>query len=74
MLKWNKILLLALSLSASAALMAQNASAKVEPKDFMRSNGKIYVVIAIVLTVLTGLILYVVHLDRKISKLEKEIR
>jgi hypothetical protein len=45
---------------------------EVEMADVMRSNGKIYVVIAVILTILTGLILYVVRLDRKISKLEKE--
>ncbi len=38
----------------------------------MRSNGKIYVVIAVLVTILLGLILYVVRLDRKISRLEKE--
>ena len=43
----------------------------VEMADTMRSNGKIYVVIAVILTILTGLILYLVRLDRKISKLEK---
>jgi hypothetical protein len=38
----------------------------------MRSNGKIYVVVAVMLTILIGLILYLISLDRKISKLEKE--
>ncbi|MFZ9386919.1 MAG: CcmD family protein [Chitinophagaceae bacterium] len=40
--------------------------------DLMRSNGRIYVVVAVILTILAGLILYLVRLDRKISKLEKE--
>jgi hypothetical protein len=43
----------------------------VEMADTMRSNGKIYVVIAVMLTILAGIILYLVRLDRKISKLEK---
>ena len=38
----------------------------------MRSNGKIYVVVAIVVTILLGLFFYVFSLDRKISKLEKK--
>jgi amino acid transporter len=42
-----------------------------EMADTMRSNGKIYVVIAVILTILGGLILYLVRLDRKISRLEK---
>ena len=39
--------------------------------DSMKDNGKIYVVIAVMLTILAGLVLYLVRLDRKISKLEK---
>ena len=39
--------------------------------DVMKDNGKIYVVIAVMLTILAGLVLYLVRLDRKISKLEK---
>ncbi|MEJ7767539.1 MAG: CcmD family protein [Chitinophagaceae bacterium] len=40
----------------------------------MRSNGKIYVVIAVVLTILLGMFIYLVNLDRKIGRLEKEAR
>ncbi|MBM3915840.1 MAG: CcmD family protein [Sphingomonadales bacterium] len=40
--------------------------------DLMRSEGRIYVVIAVILAILGGLLLYLVRLDRKISKLEKE--
>ena len=39
--------------------------------DRMKENGKIYVVIAVMLTILAGLILYLIRLDRKISKLER---
>ena len=39
--------------------------------DAMRSNGKIYVVVAVVLIVLTGMFIYLIRLDRKINKLEK---
>jgi hypothetical protein len=38
----------------------------------MRSNGRIYVVVAVMVTILLGLIIYLVRLDRKISKIEKE--
>jgi uncharacterized membrane protein len=48
---------------------AQN---KPETEGLMRSNGKIYVVVAVCLTILLGLFLYVFLIDRKISKLEKE--
>ena len=43
----------------------------VKMADMMKENGKIYVVIAVMLTILAGLVLYLVRLDRKISKLEK---
>lgn len=39
--------------------------------ELMRSSGRIYVVVAVMLTILAGLILYLVRLDRKIKKLEK---
>ena len=42
--------------------------------DTFRSEGKIYVVVAIVLIVLAGLILYLFLLDRKMNRLERMIR
>lgn len=48
------------------------AVVKVEMADVMRSNGKIYTVVAVCLTILIGLFVYVFLIDRKISKLEKE--
>jgi uncharacterized membrane protein len=44
---------------------------QVEMADTMRSNGKIYIVVAVCLTILIGLFLYVFLIDRKITKLEK---
>ena len=38
----------------------------------MRSNGKIYVVVTVLLIILIGLFLYLIRLDRKITRLEKE--
>lgn len=38
----------------------------------MEKNGKIYVVMAVCLTVLIGLIIYLVMIDRKVSALEKK--
>lgn len=42
-----------------------------ESVDFMRSSGKIYVVIAVVVVIVFGLFVYLANLDRKITKLEK---
>ncbi|MDB9964196.1 hypothetical protein OAD50_03905 [Vicingaceae bacterium] len=40
--------------------------------DNMRSEGKIYVVIAVLAVILIGLFIYLITIDRKVSKLEKE--
>jgi hypothetical protein len=58
------------SLLLSIMLRAQDDT--VEMADAMRQNGKIYVVVAVVLTILIGLFLYLLRLDKKISNLEKE--
>ncbi len=43
-----------------------------EMADIMRKEGKIYVVVAVILTILAGIIFYLIRLDNKISRLEKE--
>lgn len=45
----------------------------VEMADVMRSEGKIYVVVAILTTILAGLIIYLVMIDRKVTRLEKNL-
>jgi CcmD family protein len=63
-------------LSTSVLLLSILASAQdndVSMADQMRANGKIYVVVAVVLTIFAGIILYLVRLDRKMSRLENEI-
>jgi hypothetical protein len=67
----KKITLLLLTIMISFISFAQGTG-KATMADQMRSNGRIYVVVAVMLTILIGLLLYVVRLDRKISKLEKE--
>ena len=54
------------------AAMAQGANTNDDGTDFMRSNGKIYVVITIAAIIITGLFLYLLNLERKIKKLERE--
>jgi CcmD family protein len=54
--------------------IAQDTTEAVDMADTMRSNGKIYVVLAVILTIFLGIIIYLVRLDKKMSKLEKEIR
>jgi hypothetical protein len=52
------------------------ASAQGEPAmaDGLRAEGKIYVVVTILLVVLAGLLAYVILTDRKVTKLEEQIR
>ncbi len=62
-------LLLLPALLFSTAIFAQDNGAS---ESLMRSNGKIYVVVAICVTILLGLFLYVVSIDKKIGKIEKD--
>jgi undecaprenyl pyrophosphate phosphatase UppP len=55
-----------------ANIVHAQAGQEVQMADGMRSNGKIYIVVAVCLTILVGLFFYVYSLDRKISKMEKE--
>lgn len=64
------ICLIAIMVAATAPqAIAQNA----EMADTFRSEGKIYVVVAVVLIVLAGLIIYLFMLDRKLTRLERMI-
>ncbi len=53
-------------------LMSLSALAQSPMDDLFYSSGKIYVVIAVLLIIFSGIVLYLIRLDRKISKLEKE--
>ena len=46
----------------------------IEMADSIRSDGKIYVVVLVVLIAFTGLMIYAISTDRKLSRLEKEIK
>ena len=64
----NKLILIVIVSFFSTLAYAQ---AKPEMADLMRKDGKIYDVVAVCLTILIGLFLYVFVIDRKISKIEK---
>lgn len=68
----NKIKLLSLLgvlLCLPAMLFAQNGEP--EMATLLRSNGKIYVVVTCTLVIFIGIVVYLIVLDRKLSKLEK---
>ncbi len=52
--------------------IAQNGTTTEANTGIMRSSGKIYVVVTVLLTILGGLFFYLFRLESKISKLEKE--
>jgi CcmD family protein len=70
MKKMFKTLLIAVMMVCFNSISFAQAQ-QVEMADGMRSNGKIYIVVAVCLTILIGLFLYLFYLDRKIAKLEK---
>ena len=65
----RKIILCLSLLLIHLFVLAQDS--KPEMADVMRSNGKIYVVIAVIVAIFAGIIIYLVRLDRKLTKLEK---
>lgn len=71
---WCFFLSTALGIQAAQAQPAQTTSPEVEMADTLRQDGKIYVVIVVLLTVLAGLIFYLVSIDRKVSRLEKLLK
>lgn len=52
---------------------ADYANNSVDMADVMRSNGKIYVLVGIILIIFSGITVYLISTDRKISKLEREL-
>jgi predicted transporter len=68
----KKITCLVLLVMTSVSIFAQEKTESVSMADKMRSEGRIYVVVAVMLTILAGLIIYIARVDRKVSKLEKE--
>lgn len=63
--------MLSLLVFSSISAMAQQTDS-VEMADTFRADGKIYVVITVVAIILIGLLVYLISLDKKIGKLEKE--
>jgi K+-transporting ATPase A subunit len=69
-----RILFLLCNLLLTVATMAQGNDDQPAMADTMRSNGKIFVVVAVLSVILLSVLFYLFRLDRKITKLEKENR
>lgn len=63
--------MLIIALFFNALVFAQERTG-LEMADGLRSSGKIYVVVASIAVIFFGIVFYLVTLDRRLSKLEKE--
>lgn len=72
---WIRNIAMMLALLNASVIMAQDSStAAIDMADKMRAEGKIYVVVLVVAIVFTGLIIFAVLTDRKVSSLERQMK
>ena len=77
----KKILTIALSLFSLVAFAQEKiavtesdySNSSVDMADLMRSNGKIYIVVGIIVIIFIGIVAYLIYTDRKLSRIEKSI-
>ncbi|HRG51552.1 MAG TPA: CcmD family protein [Bacteroidia bacterium] len=72
----NKIILVLTLLFLQATAFAQGGEQfpPVEMADKLYQSGKIYVVVVSLAVIFVGIVVYLVTLDRKISKLEEKLK
>lgn len=71
MMKSIKLLVLIILTCTSAEVVAQ-ATEKVEMADVLRQEGKIYTVVVGLVIILTALIILLIRVDKRISRLESQ--
>jgi len=69
----KKLYFLLLIMLCSQTIFAQVAES-VEMADKMRESGKIYVVVAVLVIIFIGISAYLFSIDRKLSRLEKQLK
>lgn len=62
-----------IALTTLVLLFATQIFAEQPYQDFFRNTGKIYVVVAVLVVIFIGIVIYLLRLDSKISQLEKFI-
>lgn len=65
----NKATLSLLFFLCANVLLAQGSES-----DFFRNIGKMYVVVAIIVATFIGIVLFLIYMERKVSKLERELK
>ncbi len=63
-----------LSLIVLQLAILQLATAQAAEPDFMRSTGKIYVVVAVIIAMFIGIIGFLIYMDKKLTNLENQIK
>lgn len=61
----NRLIFFLLSIALPILSIAQSS------QNLMYSSGRIYVVIGVLLIIFIGIILYIIRIDRKISKMKR---
>jgi hypothetical protein len=57
----------------SQNLMAQTSGESVEMADKLRADGKIWVVVAVIAVIFTGIAINMLRIDSKLKKIEKDL-
>lgn len=72
----SRVYLSVFAMMLSVFVYAQDSLQNEKPQmaDALRSDGKIYVVVTVLVIILIGLFLYLVNTDKKISRIEKNIK
>ncbi len=68
-MKRNIFLILLLIFFQTNIMFAQGE----QSADFMRSIGKIYVVVGVIVATFLGIVAYLIYLDRKLTNIENQI-
>lgn len=68
MKRYLRLITLFFLLAGPTNLLAQQTG-----NDFLRNIGKIYVVVAVITVVFIGVIIFLIYLDRKLTKIENQI-
>ena len=56
------------------SFLSNSLQAQTQNPDFARSIGKMYVVVAVILAIFIGIVVFLIYLDRKLTKLENQIK
>jgi uncharacterized membrane protein len=70
---FKRICLAVISMMVAVNVFAQDSLKNEKPQmaDALRTSGKIYVVVSVLLIILLGLFIYLINTDRKITRLER---